>query len=272
MKLPKTKLIKYQEKTYKGTDKKGHKVTASVRYDDNCGNTHNSFGITGTEYEKDKPQTEVFIISCGCIHDKVTEAIPELLPYIKWHLCSSEGPMHYIANTLYYARDRTHKGVPIGNPVAWDTSLKFKNTSFTFKEQCTGFWEYLENVHHFFMLKVVEISYIPEPSEDYVYTPNYTLTGFRPKHTKQQWYATPFNNKPEAEEFLEALQSSEYEFIDTPTAYCEAVKPNLKAARNSAIWEDATLEQLQDEEQLIARLPALMEEFKKAMENLGFIY
>lgn len=272
MKIPKSKLTKYQEKTYEGVTKEGHKVTAFVRYGDDCGNNHNPFGVTGTEYEKDKPQIERFIISCGCIHDKVTEAIPELLPYVKWHLCSSDEPMHYIANTLYYARDRTHKGVPIGDPVKWSTELKFKGMPFSFREPHKDFWDYLKNIKDFSKVEVVEVLYIPESPEDHVYTPNYILTDFMPKPTAQQWHVTPFNNKQEAEEFLEALQNFEYGFTKTPTDYCKAVEPNLEAARRCAIWEGATLEQLQDEEQLKARLPALMEEFKEAMESLGFIY
>jgi hypothetical protein len=50
---------------------------------------------------------------------------------------------------------------------------------------------------------------------------------------------------------------------------------NLVAARSSAIWPDATDEELcadNLEERLRARLPALLAEFKKDMESLGFIY
>ena len=51
-----------------------------------------------------------------------------------------------------------------------------------------------------------------------------------------------------------------------------AKKANLTSARSTAIWPDATLGQLQSEEKLLARLPALMADFQKAVESLGLIY
>lgn len=47
---------------------------------------------------------------------------------------------------------------------------------------------------------------------------------------------------------------------------------NLEYARSSAVWPDATPEQLRSKAALNARLPALMAEFKAAMENVGLIY
>ena len=47
---------------------------------------------------------------------------------------------------------------------------------------------------------------------------------------------------------------------------------NLKHARSSACWPDATIEQLSDKEALQARLPALMDGFHTAMLELGFKY
>ena len=50
---------------------------------------------------------------------------------------------------------------------------------------------------------------------------------------------------------------------------------DFKAARNSAVWPEATDEELSApdlEQKLLARLPALMEEFKLAVESLGFTY
>jgi hypothetical protein len=59
-----------------------------IRYDDECGNGHNTFSITSQD---------------GCTHDLIASLCPDLAHLIKWHLCSSDGPMHYIANTLYHA-------------------------------------------------------------------------------------------------------------------------------------------------------------------------
>lgn len=51
-------------------------------------------------------------------------------------------------------------------------------------------------------------------------------------------------------------------------------KRDFDAARSTAIWPDATEEELLNAtpEILIARLPGLMEEFKRDMEELGFKY
>jgi hypothetical protein len=61
-------------------------------------------------------------------------------------------------------------------------------------------------------------------------------------------------------------------FTSEPTAWGEGKEPDLEAARASAVWPDATLEQLRDKEALKARLPGLMKEFRAAMEQLGFDY
>ena len=46
----------------------------------------------------------------------------------------------------------------------------------------------------------------------------------------------------------------------------------LDYARESAVAPDATLAELSDREWLLARLPALMVEFRAAVESLGFVY
>jgi len=51
----------------------------------------------------------------------------------------------------------------------------------------------------------------------------------------------------------------------------EGKEPDLEAARNAACWPDAQLEDF-TKEKLEARLPALMEEFKRDVESLGFVY
>src|SRR4051812_11126457 len=66
-----------------------HIIQAEVRYDDECGNGHNSFSITG-EYKEPRESWEN--ASGGCIHEEIAKAFPGLAPLIKWHLCSSDGP------------------------------------------------------------------------------------------------------------------------------------------------------------------------------------
>ena len=104
--LPVSILTKHQVKIYgpkiytEGGET--YKLTATVCYDDQCGNGHNSFGITGAQYRKRRNGTweeDAF----GCLHETIIKHFPELAPYIKWHLCSSDGPLHYLANTNYHA-------------------------------------------------------------------------------------------------------------------------------------------------------------------------
>lgn len=164
MNLPESKLAKNQEKVFRKefSDSEGRWViTAKVRFDDRCSNGHNSFSITG-----DLIGPRGYRVG-GCIHEEIAKHFPELQPYLKWHLCSADGPLHYIANTTYHAADAIPESM-------WD------------------FW--------------------------------------RDK------------------------------------------KVDLEAARRSAIWPDATLEQLRDEEILKNRLPSLLQEFKMAVESLGLEY
>lgn len=44
--------------------------------------------------------------SGGCIHGEIAKHFPALAPFVKWHLCSSDGPLHYVANTVYLAGNR----------------------------------------------------------------------------------------------------------------------------------------------------------------------
>ena len=153
MTLPESILTKKQTKTFrKDITYYGEpaRMTVTTRYDDQCGNGHNTFAITANIFVEGRWSTG------GCLHDEIAREFPELEPLIKWHLCSTDGPIHYIANTVYHVRNR-----------------------------------------------------------------------------------------------------------------------DLDLARTSAIWPRAAKLQLTDdglEERLIARLPALMEEFKRAVEGLGFVY
>jgi hypothetical protein len=154
MNLPESKLTKKQTKVF-GPRKIGDNETikAFVRYDDELGNGHNTFAVTA-QIRGRNPQTGRYEIQAGgCLHDEATRVFPELAPFVKWHLVSSDGPLHYIANTTYLAEEG-----------------------------------------------------------------------------------------------------------------------DLKAARSKAVWPDATADQLKNPEILNARLPALMSEFKKDIESLGFTY
>lgn len=78
-----------------------YRITAKVRFDDSCKNGHNTLGITASIDEDRGGFWHEY--SGGCCHDEITKHFPELAGLIKWHLCSWDGPMHYIANTVYHA-------------------------------------------------------------------------------------------------------------------------------------------------------------------------
>lgn len=146
-------LVKHQVKTYgprfiAGWGENAN-ITAHVRFDDSCGNGHNSFAITGEIRLPGHRDIE----AGGMIHEEIARVFPELQPFLKWHLTSTDGPMHYIANTVYWAE-----------------------------------------------------------------------------------------------------------------------QGNLENARSSAVWPDATLEDLKDKQKLAARLPVLLAEFQQAVESLGLEY
>jgi len=123
-------LTKKQERKFRKdyTDDQGNPcvLVATVRYGDECGNGHNTFAITANLYDcatylhgepraMHKPTgKELWLGSCGCLHDEVAEHFPALAPFIKWHLTSSDGPLHYIANALYCASDRDCNGLRKG--------------------------------------------------------------------------------------------------------------------------------------------------------------
>ena len=98
-------------------------LIAEVRHDDECGNGHNSFAITGELYEPHAQRGEptvkhasgrtLWLNSCGCLHDEIAKRLPELAPFIRWHLSSTDGPMHYAANAKYWAG---HSGYRDGKP------------------------------------------------------------------------------------------------------------------------------------------------------------
>lgn len=111
-----------------GKDNDGNDVVAHVRFDDECRNGHQSFAITGSVYEAGKPHTERNMISCGCVHEPVAEAYPQLAEFIRWHLTSTDGPMHYAANGAYFARKAMgvyrvfkHYDFEAPNDSDWDT-------------------------------------------------------------------------------------------------------------------------------------------------------
>lgn len=90
------------------------KVRAFVRFDDDCRNGHNSFAVTGETYRPGRLPDSWVVDSAGCVHEDIAAAFPELAHLIRWHLCSTDGPMHYVGNAAYHASDRDHWGLRAG--------------------------------------------------------------------------------------------------------------------------------------------------------------
>lgn len=85
-------------------------IRADVRYV--CGgNPAPYFSITGALYDRSSRRGEEtvrfkgethWMHSCGCIHEDIAKAFPELRPFIKWHLTGRDAPMHYVANGIHW--------------------------------------------------------------------------------------------------------------------------------------------------------------------------
>jgi len=237
------------------------KLKVELRYDDECGNGHNTFAITADIYESNKR------VAGGCLHDEIAKHMPELATYIKYHLMSSDGPMHYLANTIYHASNRDYNGKLKGEPYAFKTKIYFNNVPIPYKTIKKDFLTFLTDNTNYADLQIIEI---PHPKDTKTYSANYSFYGFA-----NDWYNAPFNAKEEAENFSLALKTCKVEFKQICVSWGKGKQRELDAARASAIWPEATDDQLCDDnlkELLITRLPKLIKEFKIAMEELGFIF
>lgn len=272
MKLPESQLTKRQtinfhkHVTLKECGTRAS-VTVNVRHDDECGNGHNTFSITVDVYESGKPRTDANMIMCGCCHDIVRDHFPDLYHLVKWHLTSTDGPLHYVANTLYHASDRDCHGRRKGEPCSPETRIKFDGFPITFKKS-QKFLKWLQGLENY-DLEVMPVHHRDrgKPGE-YQFGPKYTFLPY----SADKWHYCPFDTESDALEFLEALQEHTPKFVTVFTSVGEGKEPNLDAARSAACWPDATLEQLQDKNALLERLPALLESFKADVESLGLVY
>lgn len=101
-----------ESRTVKGYGTNG-RMSVEIRFDDECANGHMSFAITATVYT-DESRRRRDCAAGGCLHEGIAAVFPKLAPLIKWHLMSTDGPMHYLANTLYHAGDRDCNGLRAG--------------------------------------------------------------------------------------------------------------------------------------------------------------
>jgi hypothetical protein len=193
-------------------------ITVQIRFDDQCQNGHQSFIITA-DVRTAESRRHRDIAAGGCLHEDIAQVFPELAPLIKWHIMSTDGPLHYIANTVYLAGNRDHNGLLKGEV----RQLRNGKTGLL----C---W------------KLEATSKLPQ----------YVDSNEQPTETATLHYV-PW------------------------TRTGEGKARDLDAARISAVWPDATDEELSADPEtlkaaLAARLPGLIAEFRTEMECIGFLW
>lgn len=242
-----------------------YRIDCKLRYDDQCNNGHNTFAITADIIELKQSGRHEFVAG-GCCHEEIKKHFPELAHLIKWHLVSSDGPIHYIANAMYLAGNRDYNGLLKGEVDHRhnETRVKFQGFPITFKEPKPHFFEFIQANKG--QLEIEKIEH-KEASE---YRTKFSFKGFC-----GEWYQCPFDTLIEAKEWLAAINSLPMTFIVTPTAWGNGKDRELEAARSVAIWPEATDEELTSPDlksKLEARLPELFDRFSKDLEAIGFIF
>lgn len=101
------------------------------------------------------------------------------------------------------------------------------------------------------------------------------IAKYAPKYAKYiKWHLT-YTDGPtyyiENTSFF-VKQYLDFDYMDLKYRQFDTKEEYLEAARECAVWPDATIEQLGSELALHNRLPALMQEFKADMEELGFTW
>lgn len=221
---------------------KGAIIQAEVRFDDSCRNGHNTFAVTGTITTANRNSRGQDIIAGGCLHDEIAKAFPELAHLIRWHLCDADtGPMHGVANALYFAGDRDHNGLQAGE------RKPLKN------RDGLPMWE---------LVAVNNLGIHISGTETGL---KYTGAETVPLFILEQRYS---GDEPPPVPKLEWRRSERIG---------EGKPRDLDAARRAAAWPDATDEQLcapreELKAALEARLPALLEEFRADVTAAGFAW
>ena len=265
MTLPASTLTKNQKITKTKTIG-NERLTVTIRHDDECGNGHNTFAITGDLYTKRTYKNGIIVWqddACGMLHDEVARFFPDLAPLLKWHLCSTDGLMHYVANTLFHAGDKDCWGKRKGEPKNFETVVRFLDVPISHKLP-QKFITWLQSLETFDSLTITPVHHKTDPK---TFKPKYTFL----LYSIDKWHTCPFDSLAEAVEWQDALRYYTPQFVSTPTAWGEGKDPDLAAARSCAFWPEAELADF-TEEKLLARLPALMADFKAAVESLGLVY
>lgn len=254
-------------------------MEVNIRFDDNCHNGHNDFAITASGWYDHWKSRDIDF--GGCCHDTIEKMFPELAGLIKWHLVSTESPMHYVANTVYHASN-LEGGKAKGEPNRWQRRVKFGTfpITFTVKDKFLA-WLEAALAHrnttaktnpHRKNFQVVEVPYVKTKAGDYDFSPKYSFDDYT-----TAWHECPFETQAEALEWQTALITCGMEIVTHVTGYSKGKERNLEYARSSANWPEATDEQLclpaaELTQLLEARLPAMMAEFRQTMDSIGMFW
>jgi hypothetical protein len=242
-----------------------------MRFDDQWKNRHNTFAITA-EVTTAESRRRRDIQAGGCLHDDIAETFPELASLIPWHLVSTDGPMHYLANTVYHASDRGHDGKRKGEPTRWQTLVTFGDNPICHKLPAK-FVRFLQDTKEHNGRPAFDFEIIALDHDDRkTFGTKYTFGGYGVR-----WHDCPFDTEKAATDFLYALQNCSPVFTEQATAWSEGKERDLAAARHCAVWPEATDEQLTAEPgelkaALTARLPELLARFRDAVEGAGFLW
>lgn len=232
--------------TRKASD--GGRLTVTVRFDDECKNGHEDLSITG--YWKHPGGGE----SGGCIHEEIAETFPEFAPLIPYHLCGVNGPMHYLGNVLYFAGNRDCHGLQSGQ-------IQYQN-ELTAKDD-----DHREMLNR----KTLHGKGIPSHC-DWQEKHRRCGPGEEGDPCAERLWLPLVDIDPECQ-----LESFETALLHPIHRIGEGKERELDAARRSAIWPEATDDDLCSdrivlERMLKARLPELLKEFRSLIEGFGFLY
>src|SRR5690606_4284689 len=114
----------------------------------------------------------------------------------KWHLCSSDGPLYYVENTLYHASTKDCCGKEKDEPYRYKQSLYFNNVPIPVKceQKLIDYIHANNDIELFNSLEIIECPYIKRKNDDYKFPPKYT---FKQADETLNWYDAFFSNKQE---------------------------------------------------------------------------
>ena len=239
-----------------------YRLLAKVRYGDALNNGHNTLAVTA-DLDRKAGNGQWIEDSGGCIHDLIAKHFPQLKDAIRFHLVSTDGPTHYPQNALFFAGQKDCWGRAPGDPSRTSQTIRFGDNPIR-HYLAPKFLQFLRDDTSGYDFKVIAV---PHGRDNDTFKPKFTVGGYA-----AEWHTCPFDTEHDAIFFVLALQNNGPAFDTIVVERSEGKAPELESARAAANWPDATLEQLNDKDVLLARLPAMLAEFQGVVESFGFKY